>query len=125
MRNTMSKVYIIILNYNGWADTIECLESVLSNACFNYQVLIALNSKKFKSIELPDFVKQLDYHLVQSFYALNFLQNKGVELQKIYYLSDYLNKNFLGTQTDLSKKENIAAYNPKKGVMSHRVCKNA
>jgi hypothetical protein len=25
------KVYIIILNYNGWADTIECLESVLRN----------------------------------------------------------------------------------------------
>jgi len=25
------KVYIIILNYNNWADTIECLESVLRN----------------------------------------------------------------------------------------------
>ncbi len=23
------RIYIIILNYNGWADTIECLESVL------------------------------------------------------------------------------------------------
>ena len=22
------KIYIIILNYNGWKDTIECLESV-------------------------------------------------------------------------------------------------
>jgi len=27
----LQKVYIIILNYNGWKDTIECLESALKN----------------------------------------------------------------------------------------------
>ncbi|MGB9794572.1 hypothetical protein [Caldisericum exile] len=26
------KFYIIILNYHGWADTIECLESLLRNS---------------------------------------------------------------------------------------------
>jgi hypothetical protein len=25
------KVYMLILNYNGWRDTIECLESVFRN----------------------------------------------------------------------------------------------
>ena len=29
MKTDFPKVYIIILNYNGWVDTIECLESVL------------------------------------------------------------------------------------------------
>jgi len=36
---TWSKVKIIILNWNGWADTIECLESVLRNDYPNYQVV--------------------------------------------------------------------------------------
>jgi len=35
---TYPKVYVIILNYNGWADTIECLESVLRNDNPNYHV---------------------------------------------------------------------------------------
>jgi hypothetical protein len=37
------------------------------------------------------------------------------ELKPLYYLSEYLNPVFLKIQTDLSKKENIVAYNPKKG----------
>ena len=39
MPSTVSKVYLNILNYNGWADTIECLESVLRNDYPNYQVI--------------------------------------------------------------------------------------
>jgi len=35
-----NKVYIIILNYNNWYDTIECLESVLRNDYPNYQVIV-------------------------------------------------------------------------------------
>ena len=31
------KVYVLILNYNGWRDTIECLESVFRNDYPNYQ----------------------------------------------------------------------------------------
>ena len=38
------KVAIIILNYNGWKDTIECLESVLRNDYPNYQVIVVDNS---------------------------------------------------------------------------------
>ena len=38
------KVYIIIINYNNWADTIECLESVLRNDYPNYQVIVVDNN---------------------------------------------------------------------------------
>jgi len=76
---------------------------------------IALKDKKFRILQLPKSVKKSDYHFVQSFYALNFIKNRGIVQDKIYYLSDYLNKSFLETQTDLSKKENIVTYNPKKG----------
>lgn len=37
------KAFIIILNYNGWADTIECLESVLRIDYPNYRVVVVDN----------------------------------------------------------------------------------
>lgn len=45
------KIYIIILNYNGWADTIECLESVLRNDYPNYQVIVVDNNSPNNSME--------------------------------------------------------------------------
>ncbi|MBX0310560.1 MAG: glycosyltransferase family 2 protein [Sulfurihydrogenibium sp.] len=45
------KVYIILLNYNGWADTIECLESVLRNDYPNYQVIVVDNNSPNNSME--------------------------------------------------------------------------
>lgn len=45
------KVYIIILNYNGWQDTIECLESVLKNYYSNYQIIVTDNDSPNKSME--------------------------------------------------------------------------
>ncbi len=46
-----SKVYIILLNYNGWADTIECLESVLRIDYPNYQVVVVDNNSPNNSME--------------------------------------------------------------------------
>jgi hypothetical protein len=48
---TYPKVYIILLNYNGWIDTIECLESVLRNGYPNYQVIVVDNSSPNNSME--------------------------------------------------------------------------
>jgi len=45
------KIYIILLNYNGWADTIECLESVLKNDYPNYQVIVLDNNSPNNSME--------------------------------------------------------------------------
>ncbi len=41
--NSYPKVCIVILNYNGWQDTIECLESVFRNLYPNYQVTVVDN----------------------------------------------------------------------------------
>ena len=38
------KVYIILVNYNGWKDTIECLESVLRSDYPNFQVIVVDNA---------------------------------------------------------------------------------
>lgn len=46
------KVYIVILNYNGWRDTIECLESVFRNSYENYQVVVLDNNSIDNSMNL-------------------------------------------------------------------------
>jgi len=45
------KVYIILLNYNGWKDTIECLESVLKNDYENYQIIVVDNDSPNNSMK--------------------------------------------------------------------------
>lgn len=44
------KVYIIILNWNGWQDTIECLESVFRNSYKNFQVIVCDNCSENESL---------------------------------------------------------------------------
>jgi len=56
-------------------------------------------------------LKLANFYMFQSYYAFEHFK----ELNPKYYLSDYLNEDFLKTQTDLTKKENIVVYNPKKG----------
>lgn len=44
------KVYIIILNWNGWQDTIECLESVFRINHNNYKVIVCDNASSNGSL---------------------------------------------------------------------------
>ncbi len=45
------KVYIIGLNYKGWKDTIECLESIFRQKYKNYQVIVVDNNSEDGSYE--------------------------------------------------------------------------
>jgi len=47
----MPRVFIIILNWNGWKDTIECLESVFKNSYPNYTVVVVDNGSSDGSME--------------------------------------------------------------------------
>ena len=44
------KVYIVVLNYNGWADTIECLESLAKLTFPCYQVVVVDNFSENDSL---------------------------------------------------------------------------
>jgi len=48
---TWPKVAIIILNWNGWRDTIECLESVQNLNYSNYQIILLDNGSTNDSVE--------------------------------------------------------------------------
>lgn len=47
----MPKVSIILLNWNGWGDTIECLESVFNIDYPNFEVLVADNNSTNGSVQ--------------------------------------------------------------------------
>jgi GT2 family glycosyltransferase len=44
------KVYVVILNYNGWRDTLECLESVLKLDYPNLQIVVVDNDSSDGSV---------------------------------------------------------------------------
>jgi GT2 family glycosyltransferase len=44
------KVYIVILNWNGWRETVECLASVFQNDYINYQVIVCDNASTDNSV---------------------------------------------------------------------------
>lgn len=56
--------------------------------------------------------KTADYHLCQSYYAIDYLKPK--KLNNILYLSDYINDTFM-KENDNKQKCNKILYNPKKG----------
>jgi len=66
-----SKVAIIILNWNGWEDTIECLESVFRNTYPNYQVIVLDNGSTDDSVEKIDLGTIEDMRLMQQRYIKN------------------------------------------------------
>jgi len=47
----LPKAYIVILNWNGWKDTIECLESVFRNNYPNFRVIVCDNDSTNGSVE--------------------------------------------------------------------------
>ncbi|HAT4185663.1 TPA: glycosyltransferase family 2 protein [Clostridium perfringens] len=47
----MSKVYIILVNWNGFKDTIECIESIYKNDYINYNIVVVDNDSQNESVE--------------------------------------------------------------------------
>ncbi len=55
----MPKISIIIVNYNSWCDTIECLESLKKITYTNYHILIIDNNSSDASVKhIEDFLKK-------------------------------------------------------------------
>jgi len=59
-----------------------------------------------------NLLRSADFYMTNSHRGMDWFK----ELSPLYYLSEYLNLDFLKIKTDLSKKEDSVAYNPKKGI---------
>ncbi|MGC8869431.1 MAG: hypothetical protein ACP5P7_07235, partial [Sulfurihydrogenibium sp.] len=83
---------------------------------FNFPLEKYLNkldklAKKY-DYKKDDLLKLADFYMTSSFRGLEWFK----DLNQLYFLSRYINPEFLKMQTDLSKKEDIVAYNPAKGL---------
>lgn len=47
----MKSVYVLLINWNGWADTIECLESVFRSRYKDFRVIVCDNQSEDNSVE--------------------------------------------------------------------------
>lgn len=96
-----------------WLSVDNYLESIKESSKIFKRIIERLRKKTKPKF---NFKNQKVFHYVQSEYAKKFLKEKGVE--KIEYLSDYLNDIFLKEEVCYNSKnrKNIVLYNPKKGI---------
>ncbi len=98
----------------------KCIKVIWWLSVDNYYAKIKLSKKSIILDKLhlyfnPKSTKYL--HFVQSRYAREHVKSLGVSSNRIYDLSDYLNKDFINIGLRNNKeKENIILYNPKKGL---------
>lgn len=75
--------------------------------------------KAFSTQKYLGFDKSLSHtrvlHLTQSYYAKQHIISKNINPNNIIELTDYLHTSFLNNTYHTEKKQNIVAYNPKKG----------
>lgn len=45
------KIYVVLVNWNGWRDTIECLESLLGSDCPHFEAVVCDNGSTDGSVE--------------------------------------------------------------------------
>lgn len=79
------------------------------------QKILGEPDKYIEAEKLYSILSLADYHFCQSHYAYDFLIKRKVDKNTIFYLSDYIDEEFLNSELDLSIKQDIVAYNPKKG----------
>lgn len=105
IKREFSKIYIWWLSVDNYYASGRNKTNIIRDA---YR-----NVKHFRNIKLF----KMAYHCVQSEYARLYLTKEiGIVESRIFYLSDYINEDYLKEKNiSLSKKENIILYNPKKG----------
>ncbi|MHA1439876.1 MAG: glycosyltransferase family 2 protein [Promethearchaeota archaeon] len=118
------KVSIIILNWNGWKDTIECLESLHRITYPNYEVIVVDNGSKGNDADILEKEYGNYIRLIRSKKNLGFTGGNNLGVRKIleekkskYILllnnDTIVDKNFLNFLVKvIGLKSNIAAVSP-------------
>ena len=73
------KVSIIILNWNGWKDTIECLESIYKIDYPNYDIIVVDNGSEDESIDMIRKYAAGDLEIESNFFEFN-QHNKPIKI---------------------------------------------
>lgn len=78
----MPKVAVIILNWNGWADTLECLESLNQTNYENFEIILIDNASKERKEILPAQFSSLKIRQIFNDKNLGFAggNNQGIKM---------------------------------------------
>ena len=79
------KVVIIILNYNGWKDTVECLESLRRIDYDNYEILLLDNGSDDNSLEMIRLYCEGSLGVDPEFH---YPSQSTMSIRSVYYPSD-------------------------------------
>lgn len=76
------KVVIIILNWNGGKDTVECLESLQAVTYSNYEIVVIDNGSTDDSVRLINSLRALlSFHLIETGKNMGFAEGNNVGLR--------------------------------------------
>ena len=106
--NSTPLVNIIILNYNSWEDTIECIESVLNSTYKNFQIFLVDNNSPNNSEE--SLIQYLNKKLINSKLSNN--RNQTFEYQYIEGFENF--KNLFKEKHEIPKLKNTTENGPLK-----------
>lgn len=101
-------VSVIILNWNGWQDTIECLESIYQMDYPNFNVIVIDNGSEDESIEK---IKEYYNRIINSKFEFN--DNKTIEIR--YSNEKFLFKHESCKYTKLDKRLSLIENNKNYG----------
>jgi len=115
-KSKQALIYIILLNYNGYEDTVECISSLESIDYDNYEIVIVDNCstdnsyKKFK-----EKYSELNYNILKSEYncgfaggnniGIEFSLNNGADYVLLLNNDTIVEKNFLKELVESIEKE--------------------
>ncbi len=110
------KVAIIILNWNGWEDTIECLESLYQSNYLNYNVILVDNGSDDESIRrIKEYCegktkvesKFFKYDSTNKPIEIIELRRRDIETDNLITDKDFLNNVNSKTLTLILNEENL------------------
>ena len=123
------KVYIVLLNYNGFQDTIECVNSIKKTIKRDdYSIIVVDNKSTDDSIRIMEKELKKDIILIKSDCNNGFSAGNNIGIQ--YALdngADYvmlLNNDTIVEEDVLTPMLNFAKNNTKCGCISCRICYN-
>lgn len=123
-------VAIIILNWNNWQDTLECLESLKSNAYPNYSILVVDNKSDNDSYaRIEEWIaKYGNIGLIQTNSNLGFAGGCNVGIKRgLKKGADYillLNNDTIVEPHFLQRLVNTAEAKPDAGIVSGKILYN-
>ncbi|MDD2780910.1 hypothetical protein [Sulfuricurvum sp.] len=116
---SIDNYYAIKLSKKTWIKLIGYFNKFAKILNLSY-FLPSPSLSHFMHTDFLDSMKgnKVDYHLVQSHYAFQHLLSRGINIELIDYLSDFINSDYTSSQYKhaLSTRKNHILYNPKKGM---------